>query len=126
MTLFGFKKSERMTSIKTIEQLFGGGARSVSAFPVRAVYRCNPETEEPVNVLISVSKRHFHHAVDRNRAKRQIREAYRLNKDVLLKPLTEKQVQISLAFLWMADQPQPSAKVNQSICRLLQSITQSL
>jgi ribonuclease P protein component len=126
MTLFGFKKSERMTSVKAIEQLFGGGSRSASAFPVRAVYRHSSETEEPVNVLISVSKRHFHHAVDRNRAKRQIREAYRLNKDILLKPLTEKQVQISLAFLWMADEPQPSAKVNQSICRLLQSIAQSL
>ena len=57
----------------------------MAAYPLRAVFRQVPrtQTDVPVQVLVSVSKRHFKHAVDRNRIKRQIREAYRHQKQVL-------------------------------------------
>ena len=85
MTLRAFPKSERLCSRKAIEALFAGGNRAFSAFPLRVVYRVIPQVPSPSlspQVLISVSKRHFKHAVDRNRAKRQIREAWRLNRDI--------------------------------------------
>lgn len=81
----------------------------------------SPKTQ----VLISVAKRHLHHAVDRNRAKRQIREAYRLQKH-LLTPQFSTLSQLPtyhIAFIWLADTPQPSAKVHHSIHKLLAKIS---
>ena len=69
-----------MVSNLLIEALFeNGSSQSVSAFPLRAVYQTieRREGHAPVQILISVPKKRFKHAVDRNRVKRQIREAYR-------------------------------------------------
>lgn len=78
--LYTFRKPEHLCLKTEIEALFGAGNTSMSAFPLRITYRKLPYTGQgpQVKVLLSVSKRHFKHAVDRNRAKRQIREAYRL------------------------------------------------
>lgn len=126
MSEFGFKKKERMVSTIDIERLFSSGSRSISIYPVRAVYRKDVEGDEPLMVLISVSKRHFKHAVDRNRAKRQIREAFRQNKQMLRDTLSVKHQKIHIAFIWMADRPQPSAIVSKSIVHLLELIAERL
>ena len=74
-------KSERLCSQKALQKLFGGERRSVSVYPIRAVYA---DSEEPgIRIMVSVGKRHFKRAVKRNRVKRQLREAYRLNKQIL-------------------------------------------
>lgn len=70
--------------------MFAGGSRSFSIFPLRVVWLPVEELDVQASILISVSKRRFKRAVKRNRIKRQIREAYRLNKQILLAPLTEK------------------------------------
>ena len=64
-----------------------------------------------VKVLISVSKRKFKHAADRNRAKRQVREAYRLQKHLLLEALPEG-VALNVAFIWLSDRPVSSSLVH--------------
>ena len=77
---YSFRKQERIVSQKLIDELFSGtGSHSMAAFPVRMVclLRERPQDAPSAQVLVSVSKRRFRHAVDRNRAKRQIREAYR-------------------------------------------------
>ena len=84
------RKSERLDKKKVIEKMFAGGSRSFSVFPLRVVYLPVEELEAPVSILVSVSKRRFKRAVKRNRVKRQIREAYRMNKHGLLAVLTEK------------------------------------
>lgn len=126
MSEFGFNKKERMVSTIDIERLFSSGSRSLSIYPVRAVFRRTDGGEEPLMVLISVSKRHFKHAVDRNRAKRQMREAYRLHRQTLRGALTDKGQKMHLAFIWMADKPQPSAAVEKSIVHLLELISERL
>ncbi len=75
-----FPKKEKLKSKKLIEQLFLEG-RSVSVFPLRLVYY-NTSFEDKTNVKtgVSVSKKNFKNAVDRNRIKRLLREAYRLHK----------------------------------------------
>lgn len=77
---FTFNKKEKLKSQKLIEQLFAQG-QSVVAHPLRMVY-IKTEFNTPVKIKagVSVSKRHFKKAVDRNRIKRLIREAYRLQK----------------------------------------------
>ena len=61
----------------------------MAAFPLRVVYvnKERAQGEVPVQILISVPKKRFKHAVDRNRVKRQVREAYRLHKQVLYEAL---------------------------------------
>ena len=74
-----FKKNERLCSRILMDRLFQGNNRSISAFPLRAVFLpVESSVQEGVSVLISVPKKRFHDAVDRNRAKRLMREAFRL------------------------------------------------
>jgi ribonuclease P protein component len=75
-----YNKNEKLKSQKTIEQLFLEG-QSVSAYPLRLVYL---KHDQSLKVGVSVSKRNFKRAVDRIRIKRLLREAYRLNKTMLI------------------------------------------
>ena len=123
-----FKKQERIVSQKLIEELFGGGkSHSQAAFPLRAVYmqRERQEGQEPVEVLVSVSKKRFHHAVDRNRVKRQIREAYRLQKQILTEKIEPGQT-IDIAFIWLSDQHFPTAEVSSKVRQLLERIAKRI
>ena len=98
--------SPRLKSKKKIDALFSGKeTRTVMAYPVRVTIleEGAQEGEQPIQVLFSVSKRHFKHAVDRNRVKRQLREAYRLNMMHALEHycLCEGK-KLAVAFLWLA------------------------
>ena len=75
-----FPKMEKLCGDQTVDHLYKTGKRFV-AWPVRVTYL--PIEEGPSQVLIWAPKSLFKHAVDRNRLRRQMREAYRLNKDVL-------------------------------------------
>ena len=118
----GFPKTEHLVSRAAVERLFSQGSAGVTVYPLRAVFRQVQEETVPVRVLISVSKRHFKHAVDRNRAKRQVREAYRLQKHVLWEVLERKGMQLEVAFVWLSDEPQDSCKVMHAMQHLLQKI----
>lgn len=88
-----FKKSERLCSQKLITELFSKG-KSFYINPFKVVWH---STDLPVGIpsqlLISVSKRNFKKAVDRNKVKRLIRESFRKNKSPLYEycKLHEKQ-----------------------------------
>ena len=76
-----FPKEEHLCRKKLIEELFSKQGSSFGVYPLRIVWiKSEMPTTAPPQVLISVSKRTFKRAVDRNRLKRLIREAYRLNK----------------------------------------------
>ena len=88
-----------------------------------------PKTEknESIQVLMSVSKRHFKHAVDRNRVKRQLRETFRLNRQ-LLDPAIENHADRTLviAFIWMTNRLQPTERVDSCMKKLLTHLTEKL
>ena len=112
-------KDERLCSRKALEELFGGGHQSVSAYPIRAVFM--PSDQPGVRILVSVSKRYFKRAVKRNRIKRQLREAYRLQKELLL-PVEGG---LDIAFLWTSADLLPTEKVFQKMHNLLQRINET-
>lgn len=75
-----YSKKEKLKSKKLIEQLFVEG-KSVSAYPLRLVYLPTTFDDDVIaKTGVSVSKKYFKTAVDRNRIKRLMREVYRLNK----------------------------------------------
>lgn len=81
---FTYPKSEKLKSKNTIDLLFSEG-KSVSKYPLRLVYVAGTFGENvPIKMGVSVSKKHFKKAVDRNYFKRVLRETYRLNKHMLL------------------------------------------
>ena len=123
-----FGKRERIVSRKLIEQLFSKGSNhSTSAFPIRIVYmeKEREEGEEPVQILVSVSKRHFKRAVKRNRVKRQIREAYRHHKQILAERVPQDKT-LAIAFIWLADELFESQQVEKSVKRLLEKVVESV
>ena len=120
------RKPERLNKKKIIEKMFAGGSRSFSIFPLRVVWLPAEELDVQASILISVSKRRFKRAVKRNRIKRQIREAYSLNKQILLAPLTEKNSRLAIAFIYLADELMNSALVEEKIKTALTRIVEKI
>jgi ribonuclease P protein component len=87
---FSYPVSEKLKSKKIIDLLFSEG-KSVSKYPLRLVYITHDfEENVPLKMGVSVSKKHFKKAVDRNYFKRVLRECYRLNKSILTTNLDKK------------------------------------
>jgi len=121
-------KQERLNSRKQIDMLFGGGkSHSMTAFPIRIIYmvRAREDGKAPIQVLTSVPKKHFKHAVDRNRVKRQLREAYRRHKQTVHQGLPETS-QMLIAFVWLSDRHYTSPEIEERVDNLLQRIAEKL
>lgn len=117
-----FPKAEHICLRREIDALFSTDNRAFTAYPVRAVCRVfSTESVPRIKVLVSVGKRHLRHAVDRNRAKRQLREAYRTRKASLSDVLPEGKG-LHIAFIWMSDKPETTARVEHALARLLHNI----
>ena len=120
---FGLSKSERLKSRKQIDGLFATG-RSFSQFPIRVSYQLMPATEKPVlQIGVTASKRYFKKAVDRNRIKRLLREAYRLQKESLL-VLLNKKGKSGIAFFIYTDKTIASfATIKEAMTKCIQRLS---
>ena len=115
-------KRERIKGRKAPAQLFdGSNSHSLTAFPLRVVFAANDrQGDQPLaRIMVSVPKRLLKKAVDRNRVKRQVREAYRLAKDRLDVPQGKT---IDMAFVWMDARLYDSATVAAHVRNLLKRI----
>jgi ribonuclease P protein component len=106
MKPLGFPKKERLCSKKSIEKIFSEG-KSIFTYPIKSAYFLEPlqNDEEPVQVLFVVPKRKFKHAVKRNALRRKMREAYRLNKQFLIDWCLSNNIQLRIAFIYVASEP---------------------
>ena len=119
-----FSKEERIVSNMLIETLFEkSNSQSLTAYPLRAVFLKTEHREgcAPVQLLISVPKKRFKHAVDRNRVKRQIREAYRKNK-ALLDNTVEDGKMLLIAIIWLTDKHFATSDVEKKMISLMKQI----
>lgn len=102
---YKFKKEERLCSHVLIDKLFHNGSSFV-VYPFRVVYlplSLDEAPASPVQVIISVSKRRFKHAHDRNSLKRLMREVYRKQKSQILYPQVQLQsLNLLLAIQYVA------------------------
>lgn len=129
-SIYTLSKEERICSKKLVEKLFGGGgSHSMVSFPLRAVYMTLPrEANEPqAQIMVSVPKRRFKRAVKRNRVKRQVREAYRHSKHIIVDAMAaHADSKIAIVFIWLDDNLHPSDHVARSVNSLLCRITEKL
>lgn len=134
MTRFTFKKNERLTSKKTFEALFHSG-KSFTVAPFRLVYLpAVPSSSQaqsgsqrpsvPVQLGISVPKRSFPRAVDRNTLKRRIREAYRKNKHLLYEILKKENHSRDLMIIYISKEKLPYAEINKKMIVSLQRLAE--
>lgn len=122
-----FKKSERLCSRLLMDRLFQGDNLSVSAYPFRAVFLpVEQSMKEGVSVLVSVPKKRFHDAVDRNRVKRQTREAYRKHKHSLVGQVAAKSQGLLIAFIYVSAKIESTEYIEKRMVRLLEKIGEAL
>lgn len=129
MAEYTLSKKERLNSKAVIERLFAGGSKSFPSYPLRVVYMPQESDEKDVpaaSILISVPKKRFKRAVKRNLVKRQVREAYRKNKHLLLDALASKNKRLVLAFIWLDNNIHSSAEVEEKVKKLLLHIAEKL
>ncbi|MCF7559552.1 ribonuclease P protein component [Sabulilitoribacter multivorans] len=120
---FTYSKKEKLKSKKLIDQLFSEG-QSVSAFPLRLVYLQTAFDDDViVKTGVSVSKRNFKTAVDRNRVKRLLRESYRLNKAIYFNNLT---TQYAFMILYIGKDKPTLTEVENSMKRLFEKFTSKI
>jgi len=146
-----FTKAERLCSQTAIDWLFDGKGHSFSVFPLRVVFkavpvaigmtensevateakaallpRCTTPSVPLPQLLISVPKKSFHHAVDRNRIKRLLREAYRTNKQPLLSLVAERRLALTMAFVYIGRDMSSATDVVPSVVKALTRIAKQL
>ena len=99
----GLPKYERICKENDIQTLFDRGA-GVSVYPFRVIYLFHRDESRPVTVriLVSVSKKRFHHAFKRNRVKRLMREAWRKNKAPLYEICQRDNISADVALVYTA------------------------
>jgi len=120
-----FPKAERLCGKTSIDKLYAEGKAFLS-YPVRIVFRTSQKEEIPARCLINAPKKKFKHATDRNRIKRQIREAYRKNKHELYRLLEEKNYQLHMAITYIGDKIESTGFMEKKIKAALTKLIEQL
>lgn len=119
---FSYPKLHKLKSKKSIDLLFTKG-KSVSKYPLRLVYAVAEEQHmdgEMMKMGVSVSKKYFKHAVDRNYFKRILRETYRLNQHLLRESLKEPYI---FMFFYQTKERLSYAEIEQKTIQLFEKWT---
>ena len=120
-----FPKSERLHSKIKIDKLFGNG-NSFILEDFQVYFSVSEQIKPSVSVLISVPKKLVPKAAERNKIKRLIREAYRINKAILTTKLTDKKVEVNIAFILLKSDFADYKSVEQKIKLILLRLTEEI
>ena len=117
-----FPLKEHLKSKSVIDSLYANGT-SATAFPLRAVFLEQPDTQETTaTILINVAKRRFRHAVDRNLLKRRIREAYRTSKHRFIETIENNGKKMAVAIMYIDTKPNSTEYIKRKMEKLLDAI----
>lgn len=121
-TRFTLKKEERLCNKTVLDRLFQEGD-SVFVYPFKFIYLPFVfDSENSVQVVFSVPKRSFKHAVKRNLIRRRMREAYRLHKHKLYEGLKQKDIKIALMIIYVDKEIKDYAKIEKGILKGLKKL----
>jgi ribonuclease P protein component len=121
---FTLNKEERLKSRKLMDELFVSG-QTLTVFPFRLVWLEVPLLADyPAQMAVSVSKRNFKHAVDRNRLKRLMREAYRKNKFTVYDMAQSLSKQYAIMLIYTGRKMVDYAEVESKIIITLKKFTE--
>ena len=115
---FTLGKDERLKSRKQIDELFAKGHK-ISTILFRAKYLLHTTVSVPLQFGVSVSKRDFKKAVDRNRIKRLTREAWRLQNTDLKDQLTASGKQMSIFLIYTGATMPTSDNVFEAVKKMI-------
>jgi ribonuclease P protein component len=119
---FTLGKKERLKRRKIIDQLFSEG-KAIHAQPLRATYKLyTNKLDSPLQAGFSASSRQFKKAADRNRIKRLLREAWRLQKNSLQERLTLEQKQLAVFIIYTGRELPPFATVKEQVAVILNKL----
>lgn len=113
-----------MKSRKTIQRVFAEG-KSVVANNIKAIW-INDNPEATLQTGVTVSSRHFKKATDRNRIKRLIREAFRLQKHELESFLKHQQINMSVFLMFVGKDLPTQQQMHNAVSNLINKIKQSV
>lgn len=118
-----FPLKEHLKSKSIIERVYAEGS-SATAFPLRAVFlETDSDIQEPTaTILVSVAKRRFRHAVDRNLMKRRIREAYRTSKHDFIEALQNNGKKMAVAIIYIDTKESSTEFLKRKMEKLLNTI----
>lgn len=120
-----FGKEEHLCGKTTVDELYKVG-ESLFLYPFRIVYQKVAKESVPVQCLVNAPKRKFKHAVDRNRLKRLMREAYRKNKHALFDKMEDESATMRIAFSYVSDKIETQSFVEKRMIQALDKITKSV
>jgi len=120
MGKFSLTNEERLSSRKSIEELFSYG-ESFLIFPLKVVWKIVDDVNFslPAQVAFSVSKKNFKQAVKRNLLKRKMRESYRTNKNQLYGSLIQKNRKLVFMVIFIGKEIPDASKIEKSMKRVL-------
>jgi ribonuclease P protein component len=124
----GLPKSQRIYLKKAVQTLFEEG-KGFSLYPFRVIvhlYDAENQEDALPRILVSVSKKRFHHAIKRNRVKRLIRESWRKNKAELMKLCKEHNKTLDVAFVYNATVILKYGEIDEKMKKVVERLVEKL
>lgn len=121
MKQHGFSKQERICKRNDFHTLLTKG-KSIYVYPFRCVYLWQDTPMFSAKIAISVSRRRFKHAVDRNRIKRLVRENYRLNKNILYQNFIDENRSLNMLVIYTDTKLLPFSFLQKKTVELMKKI----
>lgn len=122
---FFFRKNEKLISEKEIDQLFLKG-RSSFLYPIKSNFFIKENGEQGCKVLVTVSKKNLKNASDRNLVKRRLREIYRLNSQQIKAIIEEKNLSVSIAFIYSSSKIISYDKIEKLVIKHISNLIEKL